>query len=390
MEAVIIIIVVIFLIWIFSANRSSSKPTYIPQKQPGFDFNDFLAREAYDKAWSLSESGDYQNSILQYDHAIRIKPKAVYYNNRAYAKSKIDDYKGAIADYDKAIQLSPIEASYFANRGITHHNNDKNDLACEDWRKASQLGSSVAKELLEKYCKPKLQQPQTTPVRGQVAINPNETILNQFGITYLYHMTHKNNLENILRNGLLSHTKAHAGLNQVDIADDQVNTRRERKETIYNRSIHDYVPLYFNPKNPMLFRRRNIQNDILIFAIDRNLILNPNSIFTDGNAASQGTRFFNSTGQLRQLNWQCINGEFWNEFSDGKRIKCAEVLVFPKIDVASIKRIYCKSSLVQTSVSRQTRNYSHIAVEQNNNIYFSDYQSSSYDNTIEPLDDLPF
>ncbi len=93
--------------------------------------------------------------------------------------------------------------------------------------------------------------------------------LEKYKINYLYHMTHKDNLENILRYGLKSHNEAKKeNLNKVDISDNQVNDRRSRKEPIFNRSIHDYVPLYFNPKNPMLFVRKGLQNDIVILATE--------------------------------------------------------------------------------------------------------------------------
>src|SRR5690625_285750 len=89
-------------------------------------------------------------------------------------------------------------------------------------------------------------------------INTKEsfTNLDEFNIDYLYHITHKDNLNNILQNGLESHNVARERhMIKVDIADNVVNDRRKRKELIYNRSLHDYVPLYFNPKNPMLYKR---------------------------------------------------------------------------------------------------------------------------------------
>lgn len=390
MEVLVVIGIIIFIIWLFSGNKSKSTYTPPTTKFEPIDLNASNAKLYHDLGWDCSERNDHKQAIDYYNKAITYKAQANYYNNRAYSKSKTDDYRGAIEDYNKAIQLKPNEALYWLNRGFTHSNFDKDDLACPDWTKAAQLGSEKAKEMLEKYCKPKTQAV-SPPVRRATTstANPNEATLNQLGISYLYHMTHKNNLENILQNGLLSHTQAHGGLNQVDIADNQVNTRRGRRETIHNRSIHDYVPLYFNPKNPMLFRRRNIQDDIVILAIDRNLILSQNSIFTDGNAASQGTRFFNSINQLTQLNWRCIKGEFWNDFADGKRIRCAEVLVFPRIEIASIKKIYSNNTTVTAFAANKARNFRNITVEQNNNLYFSSYFDSSFDNA-EPADDLPF
>ena len=98
-------------------------------------------------------------------------------------------------------------------------------------------------------------------------------------------MTHKDNLPSILRQGLLSHNAAHGGgHNARNIADPNVTGIRARKvEPIHGRLINDYVPLYFNPKNAMLYVRKHIQDDIVILGIDPNVILEPQSIFTDGN-----------------------------------------------------------------------------------------------------------
>jgi len=195
--------------------------------------------------------------------------------------------------------------------------------------------------------------------------------LDNFGINYLYHMTHRDNLEKILQVGLKSHNYARQNnLMQNDIANNDVNDRRNRVEQIHNRSLHDYVPLYFNPKNSMLFVRRNIQNNIVILAIDRLIIYAENTIFTDGNAANGPTKFFNDTNSLSQINWECIRAEYWNGFADGRRERMAEVLVFPDISAKSIKKIYCNSPDTLQFIQEKTRNYQHIGTELKTNLYF--------------------
>lgn len=216
-------------------------------------------------------------------------------------------------------------------------------------------------------------------------IKSNENILDQYGIKYLFHMTHKSNIANIFNNGLLSHNNAYNNkLNQTDIADSQVNSRRTRREPVFGMSIHDYVPLYFNPKNPMLFKRREMQDEIVILALDRNLIYQSTSLFTDGNAASKDTKFFNELKNLNQLNWQCLNNEFWNDYPDGKRIKCAEVLVYSKIEYESIRKIFTRNKATKQFVEQKDPMPFGIPVEVTNSFYFSgDFPTSV-------ADDLPF
>jgi hypothetical protein len=157
-------------------------------------------------------------------------------------------------------------------------------------------------------------------------------ILENYGITGIFHMTDISNLERILLEGLLSHTEAHARrFVQRDISDHEVNDRRSSREPINNRIIHDYVPFYFNPRNPMLYRRKDWQDTIVILEFDKRLLYQKNALFTNGNAASNATKFYNDLGSLKNINWEIVRGSsYWTDFIDGKRIKCAEVLVYPK------------------------------------------------------------
>ena len=52
----------------------------------------------------------------------------------------------------------------------------------------------------------------------------------------------------------------------------EVNDRRASCETVFNLPIHHFAPLYFNPRNPMLYKRRDIQEDLVILGVDRELL----------------------------------------------------------------------------------------------------------------------
>lgn len=217
-------------------------------------------------------------------------------------------------------------------------------------------------------------------------------LLNKFGINYLYHMTHIDNLKKMIETGcILSHNKIkNSEINHVDISDNSVNTKREKSEPIYNFSIHDYVPLYINPKNPMLFKRKNIQDEIILIAVDKKKIFYSNSIFTDGNAASNKTLFFNELSDLEKLDWKCINDEYWNDYEDGKRKKCAEVLVKDRIDFPSVKRIICNNdTTAQRIVNLLHKNeLFHLDIVINKDMYFNN--QNSFSEEFSNFDDLPF
>jgi len=164
--------------------------------------------------------------------------------------------------------------------------------------------------------------------------------LDTHSIEAIYHMTHIDNVESILKNGLLSHNN---GKVSVDISDHEVNDRRANKEPIYHKSIHSYVPFYFNPKNAMLYKRKSIQDNIVILTYDRNLLKKEGTIFTDGNAASNGTEFYNHIKDLDSLPWSVIDAYTWYDKVDGRRRRMAEVLVPNKVKNKRLKTIICNS-----------------------------------------------
>jgi ssDNA thymidine ADP-ribosyltransferase, DarT len=169
--------------------------------------------------------------------------------------------------------------------------------------------------------------------------------LERHGIDYLYHMTYIDNFASIIQNGLLSHNEAYRqGLIEADISDPNVqDIRANTVDPFYDRPLHDYVPLYFSPRNPMLYRRREIQEDIIILGLDPRLLSEPDIIFTDGNAAASETFFYTGISMLKQLPWNSIRARSWTDIEDGKRIKCAEVLVHSRIEPNRIQVVFCYS-----------------------------------------------
>ena len=178
------------------------------------------------------------------------------------------------------------------------------------------------------------------------------TIWDQYKIKYLFHMTHIDNLPSILQHGLLPHGNPHQ---QKDISDCDVNNRRAHPEPVYHKPIHSYVPFYFNPRNSMLCYRQDIQDDIVILVLKRELMLTEKCIFTDGNASADHTRFANEVEDLHFINWECVHGKYWNDYQDGKRKKMAEVLVPNKVSIDNIEGILCNNSKTKKKIDVITK-----------------------------------
>lgn len=180
----------------------------------------------------------------------------------------------------------------------------------------------------------------------------SEVVLDNYGIQYIFHMTHIDNLENILRHGLLAHGNPHQ---QKDISDCDVNNRRARLEPFYHKPIHSYVPFYFNPRNPMLYYRKDIQDDIVILVLKRELMLTEKCIFTDGNASADHTVFADEVDDLPFIDWECVHGKYWNDFPDGKRKKMAEVLVPNMVSIDNIEGILCNNPKTKKRIDAITK-----------------------------------
>jgi hypothetical protein len=172
------------------------------------------------------------------------------------------------------------------------------------------------------------------------------------GLHNVWHITHFKNLNGIFKTGgLLSHSAVPANAYE-DISDHAVQIYRRRNEPVYSRSIHSYVPTYLNPMNPMLYVKKEMFDSLCILRIQMSVVLENEFIFTDGNAASRDTNFYNDPQSVSKLNWDLLHGSTWTdshlEPHVAKRIRCAELLVYPFIDVKYINGIYsCSSELVE-------------------------------------------
>jgi len=269
--------------------------------------------------------------------------------------------------------LAKLDSSKFYNLIRTSENAPpfKNGEILKIKKSSLNEWTSFSEEELEKELKKLKISNQNFNKKIQLEKEQNEK-LSKYNIDYLYHMTHINNLDNILKNGLKSNTevKKH-NLIKVDISDNDVNDRRVRPEPIYKRKIHDYVPLYFNPRNPMLYKRLDLQDDIVILGINKKIFHKEKVIFTDGNAASNSTSFFNNINYLENINWSCIKNDYWNKYEDGKRIKCAEVLVPNKIETQFIDKIFCNNPATKKIIETKLKEYKNITTEVRKSLYFT-------------------
>ncbi|MGV1008085.1 MAG: DUF4433 domain-containing protein [Dermatophilaceae bacterium] len=131
--------------------------------------------------------------------------------------------------------------------------------------------------------------------------------------------------------GILSHRRA-AAVRHASVADEDVQGRRRSKSVPGGRPLHDYVNLYFDARNPMMFRRKGQREELAVLRISPGVLDAPNAVIADGNAASSGTRFMPAPGGLQELDASRVYAEFWTDpdlwtYYEKKRERCAELLV---------------------------------------------------------------
>lgn len=231
-------------------------------------------------------------------------------------------------------------------------------------KSSEELSYTDTHEILKKFNKIEDSIPITNT---EIPLNSNDEILKKYNIKFIYHITHINNLKNILQYGLLSHNNNFVN-NKID--NPEVNNRRNFIEPVFNRNVHNYVPFYFNPRNAMLYVNKENQENLVILAFKPSLIYKEGSLFTDGNASANNTTFYKNINDLNKLNWKCIKSKYWNDFEDGKRLMMAEVLVPNKVDTKSLKKIFCINNHIKNHIDNLVRNYPDIEVQVNTKLFF--------------------
>jgi hypothetical protein len=176
-----------------------------------------------------------------------------------------------------------------------------------------------------------------------LGIQDNAKKLLDLGFRNLYYMIYFKNLSSILQNGILSRNEViRREISFEDVSNKSVQEKRHDKvDEIYHRPIHEYVPLYYLSKTPMLYSLQEMQMFMLFFVINTQKLLSSTlHIFSDGNATNHESVFSNNIPDDLQI-FKIIKDGFWSNYIDGRRKIHAEVLVYPKVEIAFIDKIVC-------------------------------------------------
>jgi hypothetical protein len=175
--------------------------------------------------------------------------------------------------------------------------------------------------------------------------------------TLVYHFTHVANLPAVLTEGaLLADAQVPRSRLTADVGDPGVkNARRRRPVPVHPGGVvADYVPLYFAPRSPMLYRiacdhrdrvadRYGDGEDPLVYLVSSVERIDAGGavwLATDGNAAAAVSQFTRAVGQLATfIDWPLMSERFWASNTadpDRQRRRMAELLVHRRLPLSAL------------------------------------------------------
>lgn len=178
----------------------------------------------------------------------------------------------------------------------------------------------------------------------------------RIGDRKLQYITPIANTPSIMQYGILSHHGA-SQLAHIDISLGDVQRKRSKKEVVVGRTqLHQYANLYFDARNPMMYRRRSERSSLCVLSVSYDVLDIASTVVADRNAASDYARFFSPMAALDALDFASVFARDWTDpcapvFYEKRSKKCAEVLVLdcvpPNLIVDAC--VLCEASAEQLS-----------------------------------------
>jgi hypothetical protein len=162
-------------------------------------------------------------------------------------------------------------------------------------------------------------------------------------IRELYYITHVDNVPSILKNGILSHSNiVQRCVKFTPIYDECIVSRRKEIITPNGKSLWDFANVFFEARNPMLFRVKCEKDtyNLAIIGVDPSVLTLPGIYVTTGNAAHSQSEIIAPTRKAMASILRNTKREFWSMHDGSKRKIMAECLVPDAIPTSYIKAIY--------------------------------------------------
>ena len=166
-------------------------------------------------------------------------------------------------------------------------------------------------------------------------MRPSELYTKLTSQTGLFNIQAIDNIPSIMQYGLLSNKDA-SRVKHTSIAMQEIQNRRDMVVVPNGMPLHEYANVYFDPKNPMLYKRRGENENICILKFDHSILDFEGAIVSDRNASSSYASFYPPDMGLLEIDFKLVFASDWRDDNQfvyfmKKSIKCAEVLIPYKI-----------------------------------------------------------
>ncbi len=167
--------------------------------------------------------------------------------------------------------------------------------------------------------------------------------------TGVFHLTSVANLRSIAACSAVysKRTLTSEGIAHADISNSEIQARRAEFPVACGPggTLHDYVPFFFNPKSPMLYRKVRDYNEPISPASLAHIVTTAQSVeneslpyvFTTGHAIMMQADYHESLDHLDKINWDVVRGKYWFDSADYPNRQCsreAEFLVHGTFPIA--------------------------------------------------------
>ena len=162
------------------------------------------------------------------------------------------------------------------------------------------------------------------------------------------------NVGSVLVNGILSHDRA-AKLAHASVAAQEVQDRRNLVQVPGGLKLHQYANLYFNARNPMMYKRRAEAGSLCVLRVSTEVCALEGAVITDCNASSDYVRFLGPS-QHALLDFDDIYSANWTHtdcarYLQHKSRMCAEVLIPDRVLPDYIRGAYVANGQVLSDLS---------------------------------------